>query len=417
VTSAVSQSNIRWNFWTLGPDIAFFSLGISVSSVYTIMPLFVSHLTPDNWPVALIVTARMLGLYLPQPFVATYIERLQRVKPFLLIATLFERLPFVGLAIATLLLAHGHNELLLFLFFALIILQTGGAGLSGVAWVDLISRCFPFTMQGRFLGGWSGVGNVAGIGGAALAAALIATLAWPQNFTICFLVTFAMMVISYISFAFGREPPRTEIFITKRPTGFRYWLADMISIVRNDHLFARYLSANALAALATLGSGLLALVGLRQAHLSTDTVSIETTVLMSALTFGSFFWGFVGDRLGPRIVLIGSMAIGTLGTIAALMARDAIQVTLMFVLYGLSLSGTQLASLTYTVRFGPESRRPVYIALTSLLVAPFAAGAPLLGGIMADRWGYTIVFTMATVFGLLAMLAYWCWVRDPEPIL
>jgi hypothetical protein len=32
-----------WNFTVLGADIAFFSLGLSISSAYTMMPLFVHH--------------------------------------------------------------------------------------------------------------------------------------------------------------------------------------------------------------------------------------------------------------------------------------------------------------------------------------------------------------------------------------
>ena len=38
----------RWNFWVLGLDVAFFTLAINISSLYTIMPLFVHQLTPLN---------------------------------------------------------------------------------------------------------------------------------------------------------------------------------------------------------------------------------------------------------------------------------------------------------------------------------------------------------------------------------
>ncbi|HEV2457502.1 MAG TPA: hypothetical protein VGS80_03990, partial [Ktedonobacterales bacterium] len=57
------QANTWWNFTVLGADMAFFSLGLAISSAYTVLPLFVSHLTPNNVAIAAIPAIRALGLY------------------------------------------------------------------------------------------------------------------------------------------------------------------------------------------------------------------------------------------------------------------------------------------------------------------------------------------------------------------
>ena len=72
---------MRWNFLVLGGDIAFFSLGLSITSAYTVLPLFVHHLTPENLAVALIPAIRALGVYGPQLFVAPFVERRSRMLP------------------------------------------------------------------------------------------------------------------------------------------------------------------------------------------------------------------------------------------------------------------------------------------------------------------------------------------------
>src|SRR5262249_61685611 len=63
-------AHTRWNFTVLGADIAFFSLGLAISSAYTILPLFVHHLTANNEAVALIPAMRALGTYVPPLLVA-----------------------------------------------------------------------------------------------------------------------------------------------------------------------------------------------------------------------------------------------------------------------------------------------------------------------------------------------------------
>lgn len=409
----------RWNFLTLGSDIAFFSLGLSFSSSYIILPLFVQQLTTANWLVALIPTLHMVGLLAPQLLVAGIIERRALVKPVLLTVTLLERIPYLLMAVGVIVLARGHDTVLLVFFFVLVTTQATGSGLSFPPWLDLLARTIPDRVRGRFLGGWSGAGNVVGIGGAALASGIIAWLPWPWNYALCFTASFIAVSISFVLLASSREPERPVVYHAPRVAGHALkqttaWLWAMWSVVRDDPLFQPLLATNALSGLATLGSGLLAVVALRQAHLSAVLVGLEGTVLLLAATSGSFLWGMLGDKAGHRAVLIWGSLCGALATAAALLAHDLIMITLVFFLFGLSISAIQLAQLTFVVDFGTPERRPTYIGLSFLLLMPFAAGSPLLGGIIADRWGYGPVFVLATIFGVAATLAFWLWVRDPQ---
>jgi MFS family permease len=402
-----------------GADIAFFTFGLNISSSYTILPLFVHHLTNANWLVALIPALRTIGTYGPPLLVAGLVERRTYVKPFILFMTIFERIPFFILGIAVILLAHGFDVLLLILFYLLITMQATGGGLTFPAWLDLIARAIPENLRGRFLGGWSGVGNILGVGGAALATAIIVSIPWPWNYALCFFLSFGAVAISFGLLASGREPARLSVYAAPRTEGrarqrLHRWLRDMWTVVQTDRIFQPFLIANAINGLAGLGTGLLAVAALRQAHLSEATVSLESTIVLVATMVGNFLWGWVGDRFGHRMVLVCGALGGTVAMTLAIFAHQVVLVTLVFFTFGLGLSAVQLAQLAFVVEFGTPERRPTYIGLAFLLNTPFAALGPVLGGIIADRWGYTPVFVLATFVGACATLAYGLWVRDPK---
>ena len=416
---AERDRHFRWNFATMGIDITFFTLGMNISSAYVVLPLFVHHLSSDNIAAALVPAVRALGVWGTQLILAGYVEGLRRTKPILLIVTIFERLPFLVLAGAALLLAGAQPALLLALFFLLILMQTIGSGLSMTPWLDLVARAIPENWRGRFFGLSTGLGGLLGIGGAALATLILSspTIGFPDNFALCFLLTFGMVVISFVWLSLTREPrriPQPRAAKAERraagETGPRGWLG----ILRRDGSFRRLLIANALLGAAALATGLFAIAAKNEAHLTDAQVSIQNTVLVASSTVSYFILGVLGDRFGHRLVLeIGALA-GALAGVLALFAHDPLLYGGVFLLTGISVSATLLASFSFVIEFGPPSARPTYIALSSLCYAPFSTFAPIVGGWLADRLGYGPPFILAAVLGLAAALYFRLRVPDPR---
>jgi MFS family permease len=164
--------------------------------------------------------------------------------------------------------------------------------------------------------------------------------------------------------------------------------------------------ANAAAGTATTAGALFAVAALHRGGLSTPQVGAESTVLVVATTLGSVLWGTLGDRFGHRAILIGAALCAAAGAGLALVAVGFVAYAAIFMLLGLSLSGTALSQFTFVTEMAPPERRPTYIALVSVAYAPFAVGAPILGGWMADRWGYTPVFALSLCAGLAAAAIY-----------
>jgi MFS family permease len=264
------------------------------------------------------------------------------------------------------------------------------------------------------MGFWWGAGNVMGIGGAALATVLLASVIWPLNFALCFAMTFAAMVISFVLLALGREPPRE----THNPQAARLSMSaqahELAGLVRQDGALRRLLIANGLVGMATMAGALYAVSAVRLGGLSDPEVGAESTVLFVAMTAGSFMWGTIGDRFGHRATLIWGTACAGIAGLVALVAHGFLVYGVVFLALGLSISGVLLAGFTLITEFGPEQRRPTYVALASVAYAPFVIGAPILGGFLANAWGYLPVFALTALFATAAALMLRFWVPDPR---
>ncbi len=418
-SAAERDRHFRWNFAAMGVDIALFTLGVNISSAYVVLPLFVHHLTTSNTAVALVPAVRSLGIFGTQLLIAGYVEGLRRTKPILLVVTTLERLPYLVLAGAALLLAGAHPFWLLALFFLLILMQTLGSGLSMTPWLDLVARAIPDNWRGRFFGLSTGIGGLLGIGGAALATLILSTptIGFPANFALCFTITFGMLVLSFISLAFTREPrripPPPEERSARRAageTGPRGWLR----ILKRDRGYRHLLIANAIAGASGLAVGLFAVAAENTANLTDAQVSIQNNVLVASSTLSYFLLGPLGDRFGHRLVLeIGALAGGS-AALLAIFAHGPFIYAGVFALTGISASAMLLAMFSFVIEFGPPEARPTYIALSSLGYAFFATLSPVLGGWLADRLGYTVPFLLAAVLGAMAFCIYRLWVPDPR---
>jgi MFS family permease len=66
-----------------------------------------------------------------------------------------------------------------------------------------------------------------------------------------------------------------------------------------------------------------------------------------------------------------------------------------------------------SLQFGDERQRPTYVGMSNTLIAPSAILAPLVGGLLADSFGYSITFITSAVIGLMSVIALATLVKDP----
>ncbi|MCX7669342.1 MAG: MFS transporter [Anaerolineae bacterium] len=408
--AAEVERNYRWNFAVNLLDGAFFWFGASFMSTSTILPLFVSKLTPSPLAIGLLAVFAQASWFLPQLFTANAVERLARKKAVVVNLGLFlERLPVWGLVLAALIAAL--NPLLaLAVFFICFAWHGLGAGALGAAWQDLIARMFPVERRGRFVGLTNFVGSGTGAVGAIASTWLLQNLSYPTNFAILFLIAATAILISWGWLALAREPVQKG---AATAVGIAEYLAGLPDLLRRDHNFRRFLIARGLMALAGMGSGFVTVSALKRWHVPDSTAGLYTIALLAGQTFGYIVFGFLADRRGHKLALELAILASTVGFAFTWLAPAPEWYFVAFALFGIGSSAVIGSAMLMVMEFCEPERRPTYIGITSTSVGVIGIVAPLIGAGLASL-SYDGLFAVCVAIDATALAMMHWWVQDPR---
>ncbi len=402
---------LRHNFLVNILDGGFFGAGLGFASFTTILPLFVSSLTHSAILIGLIPAIHNMGWQLPQLLTAQSITRLKEYKPTVMILAIQERLPFLGLAIVAWIVPLVSKSLALTVIFFLLIWQGLGGGFTANPWQNLIARIIPSPNRATFFGLQTSASSLFASIGAVIAGFILEQFASPLDFSLCFLTTGFLMACSWYSLKQTREPACPDITNT---VNFNIPLHQSVwKILRKDKPFGWLLITKMLYQFVTMAFAFYTVYAVQKHGMTVLTVGILTSVLFITQVVANPLVGWIADRWNKRYV----MAIGTLvGAASAFLARLAPSPEWFFmviILDGLSITAYWTVTFAVTLDFGQENDRPVYIGLANTLVAPATIVAPILGGWIADSFGYQTTFLMAAIAGIVTTIILLLVVTDP----
>jgi AAHS family 4-hydroxybenzoate transporter-like MFS transporter len=123
------------------------------------------------------------------------------------------------------------------------------------------------------------------------------------------------------------------------------------------------------------------------------------------LAAGALASGPIADRLGRRRVLIATVFLFGLATLASAFATDIVQLSVLRFVTGLGLGAAMPSAVTLMSEYSPTSRRSM---LTNLMFCGFPLGAAF-GGFLAawmiPHWGWQSVLVLGGVVPLLLAVA------------
>jgi len=407
-------ANSRWNFAVNVLDVTFFRFGVSFVSQATIMPLLVSQLTPSKIAVGLIPATFSLGFFLPQLFTADFTEGLRHKKPFvMLMSALGERLPYLLIGLAVWWLAEPAPTVALVALYLLLATSAITAGMATPAWFDLIAKVIPVHRRGVWFGMGNSLGALLGIVGAVLAGRILAAWPFPRNFGLCFILAFAVLVISWVGLALNREP---ESLTIKPRAGLRHYFGQLPDVLRRDDNYARFLISRSVANLGGMAAGFFMVYGKENIAGALEQVGALTAMLVASQAVMNLLWGVVGDRKGHKVVLCGSAFSMALAAAVTWMAASPAWLWVSFALLGIAVAGESTSGLNIILEFCAPEDRPTYIGLTNTLLAPVRALAPIVGGWLATWAGYQGMFVVALLIATLGGVLLTLWVREPRHV-
>lgn len=401
-----SRADNRFNFAACLIDAVGWPLGIAFFSQTTILPIFLQHLGAGNTAIGCLPALYNLLFFLPGVLTVRLVSRLPRARGYLLWVALVERFALLPLVWLTPMWGWTHPGWLIAALFVAITFHAGAMGLNQPAYWVVVGKVIPPHWRGRVFGYAGGVACLLGLGVDGLLRHLLSgpNGGFPDGFSRGFALGFGLLLVSVLPLGFVREPITAAIADDDPHSG--HYGRDSWRVWRTHAAFRRFLYGQIAWTLASLAMPFFVLHAQKNLGAGTNAVAGYTATLVLASSLGSLAWGAWADRAGNKIVLLVSLACGIFGGILALIAPSALVFGGVFVALALSNAGVALAGNNIVMEYAGSSRDiPLYTAMYNAITALPRAGAPLLGGLLADHaGGYPTLFALSAALSLLGLV-------------
>lgn len=392
------ERDVRWNFLAALIDAAGWGLGMGLISAATFLPLFVRQLSDSTLAVGLISTSMIFGMYVPGVLVARRVERLARVKPYVIALAVVERL-LLFLVVPLIYLVGPHSRQALLVGFLLCwFLMNVAMGCNHPSYYKLIARTIPAGMRGRLYGVGGALAGLLGIGAGQIAGQLLSRLGYPHGYALCFAAAVVVLLVTLIPLAFMREPvEECAPGIDPRQGSARRRASEpsLLSVLRGDGNLLRLTLSHILFSGSLMAAGFYTEYAIRAFDAGPRTVGHFTSAVMASQVLASLLCGVLGDRRGNKWVLQIATAAG-IGS--AVLAATAGSVTAFYPALALSqiaATGWSIAAFNCVLEMCGEERAATYTALSTVFTGPFKAAMPLMGAWLIPLFGYVPVFLLA----------------------
>ncbi|HHY76144.1 MAG TPA: MFS transporter [Firmicutes bacterium] len=394
-------------------DGMFFNLGSSFIDAHTVLPTYVSTLTSSPLLIGLASTIRGFGYLAPQIFVAGYIQRMPKKKPFMMATGHVMRLAAVGMALSAL-FANVDKRLALVIFYACLVLVALGDAFSGLPWMDLVARTIPAETRSSLFGTMQALGGISSFAAGFLTRYLLAMeSSYPLNYALVMGLGSLGLYCSLGAMHFLKEPQAQE---PARAVPMGEYLRRLPEAWRANPLFRRLMFVRVLLGSLYLALPFFAIHAQRDLGFPAATVGLFVSAQMVGNVIGGPVWGFVGDRKGAVWVIraVASLVFGTgalalaarLAFFAGLKAIAYASYFLLYFILGGGFGGVWIGFTSYTMDIARPSTSATLVGLLNTIAGPLTL-LTVVGGWLASRLGYAAVFAVEAAIALAGCLAAW----------
>ena len=401
-----------YNFIILCLDNGGFNFSVNMLSHLTIVPYYLSELTNSNLIIGLAPTIFVMGQMLPQVFIANYINGLKQRKSYLLKIVTAERAGILLVFLSVLLFAGHGGALAIATFLFSYAVFTTTMGLTSPAHSDLVARSIT-RRRGMFYGVSFFFGGVSGIIGARLAAGFLETRPFPESYIQIFGLALIVSLITLLLWLSIMEP---KYQYSPRRLKSTEYLRHLGEILRTNKEYTKFLIVRIILNFCEIATPFYIVYAKESFKISSGTVGLLSLIMIVAQTLSHLIWGYVGDRFGFKRVLQMVTLLGLAATLTALTASNASAFFAVFILVGAMYSSVQVANVNLAIEFSSPDQTPTFVGLMNTVQAPALALAPLIGGLLADNFGYQVTITVGLL--LFAFAAVFCtlYMKDPREL-
>lgn len=400
--------------------------GFRLVNAPTFLPAYIHAISGSNAIVGLALALQQVGGIVSPIVGATNIEHRKKVMGAAVWMGSLGRAAILGMALAGWFLSAKHTtvttpltgwtfsfqpQVVALLFFITMFGVFMGA--QRVVFSLLMSKVIPISRRGR-LQAWRNA-----TGGAI--AAVLAFLAgkyfigpnlFGNGYSTTFVFAFVLTSLGlWVLQVLIREP---EPPTTRQRARVIDRLRDFPALIAEDRAYGAFLLVQMLATSARIATPFYILYVGKVIGTDGATLGLLTFAFLGADTASNLLWGYLGDKVGFRLVLVSAITGWVASTLLLLNVHEPWAVFVAFAGLGASLSGYMMAANTMILEFGDRDDLPMRIAVSATAESITATIGPLVGGVMAEAFGYNVVFGASVGFLASALIILLLFVREPR---
>lgn len=400
------------NYYGLLWDGILFFIASNISAPATVLTAFARELGASSLIVSITPSLTTIGWLLPQLLGASYVEKLDRTKPYILVTGGLQRSMWLVLALLIVAFRGASSTALLWIFLGCVFISSLFDGISTAGWTDFVGRTIPDRKRGSLFAVRSLISGFLGLGSGWISGTVLAKAGFPYNFAYLFLLSFLFYAASWSAFALITVEPRN-----KQPqpfTSFKTYWQSIPKVLTDDKPFLSFIIAMTLLTLGTMALAFYTVAALDRLGLPASYAGQFTVVMTTGQIFATLFCGKLADQCGHKINLLLSTILCGISVLLPLLYSTLNLYRVAFLLLGASTALTGVSRLNIAMEYAPESRQATYTGIVNTWLAPITLFAPAIGGWLAESFGYNAAFFGAFVANLAATLWFLLLVEDPR---
>lgn len=384
--------------------------GFRLINAPTFMPVYIHLISGSNTVVGLAQALQQVGGIISPIFGATAIEHRKKVMPAALWMGGLGRVQIVGMALAGWFL---QGQSLVYAMLALLFLFGVFMGAQRVVFGMLMAKVIPLSRRGR-LQAWRNAtgGLIAAVLAWAAGKYIIEPDMFGHGYSVTFLLAAVLTTLGLWALQVLLKEPEPPNLPAK--ARFRDRVRDFPALIRSDPGYAPFLLVQMLATSSRMAVPFYAIYATSSTGLSGAILGLLALAYLGADTLSNLLWGYLGDRTGFRHVLLISLAMWILATVILLALQSPVAIFIAFFGLGAAQSGYMMAAQTMILEFGNREEMPMRIAISSSAEGITASISPIVGGLVADAFGYPAVFGISIGFLVLGLACLVFMVKEPR---
>ncbi|MCC6905067.1 MAG: MFS transporter [Anaerolineae bacterium] len=399
----------RWNFGWNMLDYASFSITKACLNENTVIPYYISQLTANAVIIGLLPAIAWLGLYVPQIIAAWLVHSRDRYKSHILTWAWGERVGILLIFAAAMCIGVFSPPLVLAFFLFAYFFFWVTAGLLIPPYQAFFARHIP-TLRPTFFGMQVFLSGALGLLGSLAVRWRLDSAPFPGDLQSVIGIALLISIPSMVAIHTLREVPYPT---PPRQQTLPRYLEAVPVMLREHPVFVRFLIGRVFIALAKLGTPFMAVYAVSRFELTSGVIATYTAIMLVAQSLSGPLWTALGRRIGwGRIWLLNVVLISALSA-AAWLAPSPGWFYGVFALLGLTIGAELMGQPSTVFQLSPPEETSRFISLSNLVVGPSLALGPVVGGWLANTWGYPAALAAGTVMALVSIPVVYLFVTRP----